>query len=56
MDYQQLNSIHNKDSYPLPSIDGALCVIGDTNYFLAMDLTTDTIKFFSRKSIKKSEC
>ena len=38
IDYQKLNNITKKDSYPLPRIDDALYRLGGAKYFSAMDL------------------
>ena len=38
IDYQKLNKVTKKDSYPLPHIDDALDCLGGAKYFSAMDL------------------
>ena len=38
IDYQKLNKVTKKDSYPLPRIDDALDRLGGAKYFSAMDL------------------
>ena len=38
IDYQKLNKVTKKDSYPLPCFDDALDCLGGAKYFSAMDL------------------
>ena len=38
IDYQKLNMITKKDSYPLPRIDNTLDQLGNAKFFSAMDL------------------
>lgn len=38
IDYQRLNSVTRKDSYPLPRIDDALDALNGTKFFSSMDL------------------
>ena len=40
MDYQKLNSLTKKDSYPISRIDDLLSRLGGSKYFSAMDLAS----------------
>ena len=40
IDYQRLNLLTKKDSYPLPRIDDTIDKLGGAQYFSAMDLVS----------------
>ena len=40
VDYRRLNSITCKDVYPLPRVDDILSALGESQYFLSLDLAS----------------
>ena len=40
VDYRCLNSVTQKDVYPLPHVDDILAALGETQYFSTLDLAS----------------